>query len=89
MNKGDLITCVANEMESTRNDATKAVEAVLQAIAIGLRDSDRVTLTGFGTFQRKERGPRICINPTTREPMHIDATTTCTFRPSTALREAI
>ncbi|MEO0630120.1 MAG: HU family DNA-binding protein [Planctomycetota bacterium] len=89
MNKGELIELVAGELESSKADATKAVEAVMQAIQEGVKTKDKVTITGFGTFQKKHRAERQGINPATKQPMTIAASTTCAFKPATAFKEAI
>lgn len=89
MNKAELIDAVASEMECTKIDASKAVDAVLASIANGVRTDERVQLAGFGTFNRKVRAARTGMNPATRETIQIAETVTCGFKPATALREAI
>ena len=89
MNKTDLIDRVASQLESTKSEAGKAVEAVIEAIARGVREERKVTIAGFGTFVRKERKARMGVHPTTKEPMPIAASTTCGFRPAPALRESL
>ena len=74
MNKTDLIELVASEMESTKHDAGKAVEAVVHAIVGGLQKDEKVAISGFGTFTRKERAPRTGMNPATKQPIEIAAT---------------
>ena len=39
-------------------DATRAVDAVIDSIADGLRSGDRVAIAGFGTFVKRRRLPR-------------------------------
>jgi DNA-binding protein HU-beta len=89
MNKTDLIDRVASQLESTKADAGKAVEAVIEAIALGVREQQKVTIAGFGTFVRKERKARMGVNPTTKLPMPIAASKTCGFRPAPALKESL
>lgn len=89
MNKGELIELVASELESSKAEATKAVEAVMHAIQNGVKTKDKVTITGFGTFQKKHRAQRQGINPATKQPMTIAASTTCSFKPASAFKEAI
>ncbi|MFG0283091.1 MAG: HU family DNA-binding protein [Phycisphaerales bacterium JB039] len=89
MNKTDLIDRVATQLESTKSDASRAVEAVIEAIARGVRDEQKVTIAGFGTFVCKERKARMGVNPTTKEPMPIAASKTCGFRPAPALKESL
>ena len=89
MNKTDLIETVASQMESSKADAAKAVEAVLAAIQNGLTRDDKVAITGFGTFQKKTRAARSGINPATKQPIQIPASTTCSFKPAPALKDTI
>lgn len=89
MNKGDLIEAVASHLESSKADATKAVEAVLDAIAQGIQKDDKVQIAGFGTFQKKHRAERQGINPATKEPITISASTTCNFKPAAALKDTL
>lgn len=89
MNKGELIDAVATELKLSRTDAARAIDAVLGCIGNGLRADAKVNIAGFGTFVRKTRAARMGINPATREPIEIRATTTCGFRPSVGLRSSI
>ena len=50
MNKNELIGAVADASGLSRNDATKAVEAVFDTITGTLSKGDEVRLVGFGTF---------------------------------------
>lgn len=89
MNKTDLIESVAAQMETSKADAGRAVEAVIEAIADGLRHDHKVTIAGFGTFQRRERAARTGVNPSTGQKMVIAASTTCGFRAANALKESL
>ncbi len=89
MNKTDLIEKVAAELESTKSDATRYVETVLEAIAGGVKEDAKVTIAGFGTFLRKQRAGRIGVNPITKAPIEIKPSKTCTFRASPALKGAL
>ena len=89
MNKGELIEAVASTMESSKSEASKAVEAVIEAIAGGLKSEDRVAIAGFGTFVKKHRAAREGVNPATGQRMTIGPSTTASFKPATALKSAI
>jgi len=89
MNKGQLIEAVAAELGTTKAAASKAIEAVIHSITHGIEADASVTISGFGTFTRKQRAPRRIVNPSTREPMQIEASTTVGFRPSQALKESL
>lgn len=89
MNKGDLVEAVASELKVTKAEAQRAVDAVLDSIARGLKDDAKVNLVGFGTFNKRNRTTRRGVNPITKAPMEIPPTTTCGFRPSGQLKSQI
>ena len=51
MTKVELIAAVANDANLTKKDAEAAVNSALNAITAALKDGDKVTLVGFGTFE--------------------------------------
>jgi len=74
---------------ATRAQAAAAVDSVLHAITASLAAGERVTLTGFGTFEPAERSARTARNPRTGSSVEVAATTVARFRPGTALRAAV
>lgn len=89
MNKTDLIAKVAEGAELSKKDATKAVEAVFEAISEALRNGDKVQLVGFGNFEVRERSARKGRNPQTGEEIEIPASKIPAFKPGKALRDGI
>lgn len=89
MNKRDLVECVAAELGGPRTAAEKAVNAVLESIMDGVDRDGNVAITGFGTFERKERASRTGRNPRTGESLVIPATSTVAFRPAAALKRTV
>lgn len=89
MNKADLTEAVAAELGQPKAAATRAVDAVLQAILEGVRRDGTVTIVGFGTFERRDRAARVGRNPITREPMEIKASRTIGFRPAAAAKASL
>ena len=89
MNKTDLIEKVATTLNTSKAEATRNVEAVLGAIADGVKDDEKVTIAGFGTFLLKNRAGRTGVNPITKAPIEIKPSKTCTFRASPALKGAL
>ncbi|MFS0704660.1 HU family DNA-binding protein [Cellulomonas sp. 179-A 9B4 NHS] len=73
----------------TRAQASEAVEAVLTEITAALVAGERVTLTGFGTFEPVARAERFARNPRTGETVRVAATTVTRFRPGAGLRAAV
>ena len=58
MNKGELIDAVATQLETTKADATKAVDAVIASIANGVRIDQKVQIAGRAWRQLGWRGAR-------------------------------
>ncbi|MGG1664514.1 HU family DNA-binding protein [Brevibacillus sp. NRS-1366] len=89
MNKTELINAVAEKTEMTKKDATKAVDAVLDAITDTLKQGHPVRLIGFGNYEVRERAARKGRNPQTGEEIEIAATKVPAFKPSKQLKETV
>jgi DNA-binding protein HU-beta len=89
MNKSDLINKVAEASELSKKDATKAVDAVFDAISEALQNGEKVQLVGFGNFEVRERAARKGRNPQTGEEIDIPASKVPAFKPGKALRDGI
>ncbi|MDR7101255.1 nucleoid DNA-binding protein [Croceicoccus sp. BE223] len=89
MNKNELIGTVADTSGLSRNDATKAVEGVFDAISAALAKGDEVRLVGFGTFSVAKRKASTGRNPRTGEPMTIKASTQPKFKAGKGLKDAV
>ncbi|MGO0061898.1 HU family DNA-binding protein [Brevibacillus fluminis] len=89
MNKTELIAKVAETAELTKKDATKAVDAVLDAIADSLKAGDKVSLIGFGNFEVRERAARKGRNPQTGEEIEIASSKIPAFKPGKELKDVV
>lgn len=89
MNKKELVENVAREVEITRVDAEKVLDAVLDAITETLVAGEKVSLVGFGTFETKYRAAREGRNPQTGETLQIPATVAPVFKPGKTLKERV
>ena len=89
MNKNDLISAVADSSGLTKGDATKAVEAVFEAVTGALAKGDEVRLVGFGTFVAATRKASTGRNPRTGEEMEIPESTTVRFKAGKGLKDAV
>lgn len=89
MNKSDLVDAVAADTGLTKADATKAVDALFDAITGALKSGDEVRLVGFGTFAVSERAARTGKNPRTGEEIKIDASKQPKFKPGKGLKDAL
>jgi DNA-binding protein HU-beta len=63
MNKNGLVAEVAKRTGSSKADVARMVDASMDVIRETVARGDRVSLVGFGTFERKRRNKRIARNP--------------------------
>ncbi len=89
MTKTDLIAAVADKAGMTKVDAGKALDAMVDAITGALKRGDKVTFTGFGTFEVRSRAARMGRNPQTGAPMHINASKTPAFKAGKGLKDSV
>ena len=89
MNKTELIALAAEHSGMTKKDAERVLNAALDAITVSLIKGEKVQLSGFGTFEIKDREARIGRNPHTKEAIDIPATRVPVFKPSKALRDLV
>ena len=89
MNKAELISAVAEKAGLTKKDAERIINASVDAITAALVKGEKVQISGFGTFETKEREARIGRNPHTKEEIHIPATRVPAFKASKALKDII
>ncbi len=87
MNKTQLVDCIRTKLGegATRKCAEAALSAVLESISESVR-KEKVQLIGFGTFEMKSRAARMGRNPQTGEAMKIAASSTLSFKPSSAFK---
>lgn len=90
MNKGDLVSKVAEHTGLSKSQAQDAVNATLQCIQDALnKDGDKVTLIGFGTFAVSHRAEREGRNPATGKSMTIAAKNVVKFKPGSGLSDSV
>ena len=80
---------VADMAGLTKVDAKKAVDAVAEVVSSALSKGEKVTWTGFGTFEVRTRAARMGRNPQTGAPMRIPATKTPAFRSGKGLKDEV
>jgi DNA-binding protein HU-beta len=90
MTKAELIEQMANDAGITKVAAGAALESFLSNVTKALKKKDgKVTLVGFGTFQKTRRKARKGRNPQTGEPIKIKASNVIKFKPGKKLKDSI
>jgi len=89
MTKAELIEKIASGVKLTKTDASKALDATLDAIKGVLKKGQKVTLVGFGNFSVSKRKARKGRNPKTGEEIKIAAAKVPKFKAGKGLKDAI
>lgn len=88
MNKADLVTAIETRLGG-RKAATDAVDAVLDVIIREVARGNKVTITGFGTFEKVTRAARTGRNPRTGETVPIKKSAVPKFKPGTGFKAVV
>lgn len=89
MNKTELINAVAERAGVTKKDAESVISATIDTITAALAAGDKVQLTGFGSFEVKERAARVGRNPRTGEATEIPAARVPSFKAGAVLKNSV
>lgn len=89
MNKGELVDKVAEKSGVTKKQADMVLTAAIEAIMETVSEGDKVTLVGFGSFERRDRKEREGRNPKTGETMVIPATKVPAFSAGKQFKEMV
>ena len=89
MNKTELIAAVAESAGLSKKDTERVVNAALDTITAALCKGEKVQISGFGTFEVKDREARVGRNPHTKEAIEIPATKVPGFKASKTLKDTV
>ncbi|MDD5201001.1 MAG: HU family DNA-binding protein [Terrimicrobiaceae bacterium] len=91
MNKVELVEAVQKSLgkETSKAEAERAVNAVIDSIKVGVKKTKTVQLIGFGTFKIASRKARTGVNPKTGAKIKIKASKTVKFVAGKALKETL
>ena len=89
MNKGELIDVIASITNVTKKEADAILAAMVDTIVAEVSLGNKVSLVGFGSFERRERKAREGRNPKTGEKMLIPATRVPAFSPGKSFKEKV
>ena len=89
MNQVELTVAVQKTLGSSKADAERAVNAVIDGIKAGVKKTKTVQLIGFGTFKIGHRKARTGVNPKTGQKIKIKASKTVRFVAGKAFKSAV
>ena len=82
MNKAQFVEAIALDANIPKVEARKAIDAMIRVTVQSLREGERLTLTGLGTFNVQQRPERVGRNPRTGAAVNIPPRKVIKFRPS-------
>ncbi len=89
MTRSELVLELAKRAELSPRESDRILRIVTQTIEEFLATGEKVTISGFGTFERRRRKATVARNPKTHEPMRIAEQYVAAFRAGSSLKEAV
>jgi DNA-binding protein HU-beta len=86
VNKTDLVEALAARLGSDKKSAGKAIDGVLKIIYANVAKGNRVSITGFGAFEKRVRPAHKARNPATGEPVRVKRTAVPVFKAGAEFR---
>ena len=89
MKKTELIEAIKENTGLSTKDAEKALAATLDTIIKAVAEGDKVQLTGFGTFEQRQRNARTGVDPRTGNSIDIPASKVPAFKAGKAFKDIV
>lgn len=89
MNKKKITHKISKDAGITALQAEKAYQSMLIGMTDALARGERVTFSGFGSFEIKQRKSRLGRNPKTGEKLRIPQKKRIKFNPSRILKDRL
>lgn len=89
MNKKELIDAIAEQSGVTKTNINKVVDSLIRTIEDQVSQGEKVTIVGFGVFEKRDRQARRGHNPKTGEELEIPASSVPVFVPGKTFKEVV
>ncbi|MEK7081585.1 MAG: HU family DNA-binding protein [Patescibacteria group bacterium] len=89
MNKAAIVDVIHEKLGTTKADAERAVDTVIDSIVNTLKKGDEVSIAGLGIFSVKTRAARTARNPRTGAAVSVPTMKVPKFRAAKAFKEAV
>ena len=89
VSKADLVDKVSSDTGMKKKDVKSVMDAMIEQIGTHLDQDYKVQLTGFGTFEVRERRARTGVKPGTTDKIDIPASKYPAFKPGKSLKESV
>lgn len=89
MKKTELIAAIAEQSGLTKKDAERALNATIDTIIKAVAEGDKIQLTGFGTFEQRQRNARTGVDPRTGNSIEIPASKVPAFKAGKGFKDIV
>ena len=89
MNKKELIDSIASKTGESKRLVNDFLDTTLDTIEGAVKKGERVSIPGFGTFERRARSARTARNPRTGEEIKVPATKVPAFKPGATFKSNV
>ena len=89
MKKTDLIHAIAEQSGLSKKDAEKALNATIDTIIKAVAEGEKIQLTGFGTFEKRQRNARTGVDPRTGNTIEIPASKVPAFKAGKGFKDIV
>ena len=89
LTKHDLVDIVSTSCSLTKTDAKVAVDAIFDSIQAAVAQGDKISISGFGSFERTIRSARQGRNPATGESLHIPESASPSFKAGSTFKTIV
>ena len=80
MNKAQLVEALSTRLGEDKKRVATTVDAFLDTVYRTVQKGEKVALTGFGVFEKRDRAARTARNPATGEKVRVKKTSVPAFR---------
>jgi DNA-binding protein HU-beta len=89
MTKAELVSAVADRSGADQATTERVIGALFETVASAMKQGDKVTWPGFGSFSASSRQARQGRNPSTGETINIPASTAAKFSAASGLKTTL
>jgi DNA-binding protein HU-beta len=89
LNRKELVDSIQKHTAVARADVDRVLGSLIQHTQVAVKKGDRVSLVGFGTFERQDRKARTARNPRSGEPVKVKATKVPRFRAGQGFKDVV
>jgi len=89
VNKAQLVEALSQRLGEDKKRTAATVEALLDTVYRTVQKGEKVALTGFGVFEKRDRAARIARNPATGEKVRVKKTSVPAFRAGQEFKDVV